>query len=85
MCSYCMVADHTWKYGSPWDGPVVPVTPANPPNFKWTMEQLKEYYELLKQIKALEDSIGVCPCPEDRGKPDYLKAIKDVIEANKNA
>jgi hypothetical protein len=44
----------------------------------WNLERLKEYLALLKEIKALEDSIG-CPCPEEREKPDYIKLFEDRI------
>lgn len=86
-----MVGDHTWKHNPPWGTPEVnpnwwkisPVTPPIiPPKLNWTLEQLQEYYSLLKAIKELEDQVG-CPCPEDRDKPDYLKIIAERIAYEK--
>jgi len=75
-----MVGDWMQK----WDPPTYPLDPQRFPTPSlpaptWPLEKLKEYEELLKRIKALEDSIG-CPCPIERGKPDYLAIIREAID-----
>lgn len=68
---------------SPWIIPTALPEPA--PGViptKWPIEKAKEYLELLKQIKALEDSIG-CPCPEERAKPDYIKMLQEMVDQEK--
>jgi hypothetical protein len=51
-----------------------PVTPG--PHPKWTLEQLKEYRDLLKEIKEMEDKIG-CPC--EPNKADYIGLLNNRI------
>lgn len=95
MCCYCMVGDSIYKWNPPlWPhpggtgpNPLHPNLPPNVPNPApgvtpqvWPIEKAKEYLELLKQIKALEDSIG-CPCPEEREKPNYIQMIQEGIDA----
>jgi hypothetical protein len=46
----------------------------------WDITKLKEYLELLKEVKALEDSIGGCPCPEERNKANHIKILEDRID-----
>jgi hypothetical protein len=86
MCVYCMVGDHQFRYNPPWPNkkpyptspyipaPLIPADQINP----WSVERLKEYLELLKQIKALEDQIG-CPC--EPNKADYIKLFELRIKA----
>jgi len=88
MCTYCMIADHAQKW---WpDGPFRPSPiwpqqqdPLPPPLVyprPWTREQLVEFEDLLKRVKALEDKVDPCPCP-DASKLDFLKAIKERLDA----
>lgn len=95
MCVYCFCGDWAWKYDPPYwpkPNPLVPepvwpkepdkpVTP--PPDWQpWKMDRLKEYLELLKQIKALEDQIG-CPC--EPNKADHIKILEErIAELEKN-
>jgi len=81
MCVYCFIGDHTWKYNppfpvSPFDYPTVPQPVVPGPITPWPLEQLKEYLEVLKEVKALEDKLG-CPCLPN--KADYIKMLKDKI------
>jgi hypothetical protein len=90
MCAYCMCGDWQFKYNPPWPQPSTPTplqpwhplipAPANPvqPVIPWSLEQLKEYRDLLLQIKELEDKLG-CPC--EPNKADYLELFKQRIEA----
>jgi hypothetical protein len=48
--------------------------PTNP----WPIDRLKEYEEMLRRIKELEDKLG-CPC--EPNKADYLDLLKKRIEA----
>jgi len=50
------------------------MTPINP----WPVEQLKEYLELLKQVKEMEDKIG-CPC--EPNKANYIELFEQRIAA----
>lgn len=82
MCAYCMIGDHTFKYDPPYDyhsqpfpSPLVPKPLASIK--PWTLERLKEYRDILLQVKELEDKLG-CPC--EPNKADYLKILKDRIE-----
>jgi BMFP domain-containing protein YqiC len=53
--------------------PIKEPLPYNP----WPIELLKEYEELLKRIKALEDQLG-CECHEVE-KPNYIKLVEERI------
>jgi len=77
MCVYCVMGDHAFRFNPPWQGPYpqyvpAPLVPVNP----WPLEQLKEYYDLLKQVRDLEEQIG-CPC--EPNKADYIKMFKEKI------
>lgn len=79
MCTYCMMADHTFKFYPPWPYtpvPFVPVPVPTAPATPWPLEQLREYYDLLKRIKAMEDQLGL-HCQQ--AKADYLKMFEERI------
>jgi hypothetical protein len=90
MCMYCMVGDHMWKHNPPWTQPQTPnpqqpwhpllPLPVNPalPHPPWDLDRLKEFRDILKEIKELEDKLG-CPC--EPNKADYLDLLKKRIEA----
>lgn len=80
MCAYCMVGDHAFRYNPPWPAdrdtfPQIPApeAPFSPP---WDLLQLKDFHDILKRVKALEDALG-CPC--EPNKADYLKLFADRI------
>jgi hypothetical protein len=84
MCTYCMIADHFFRYDPPWPPinpypihPLIPM-PINPPGLPWGVDRLKELQDLLRRVKDLEDKLG-CPC--EPNKADYLDLIKQRIEA----
>lgn len=85
MCTYCTMGDSWFRHDQPWPikrtdpfyqqipQPVVPVTqPA------WSLEKLKEYLNVLQQVKRLEDELG-CPC--EPNKADYIGMFKKRIDA----
>lgn len=86
MCLYCMTGDHFFRHDPPWPNrdpypynplipaPINPLTPINP----WPLERLREFEDLLKRIKALEDQLG-CPC--EPNKADYIELFRQRIEA----
>lgn len=83
MCVYCNCGDFPFRHDPPWQVPNThpsypfipqPLHPA--PINPWSLERLREYYELLKAIKAMEDKIG-CPC--EPNKADYLKLFEERI------
>lgn len=80
MCTYCMIGDWTFKHDPPWKPdpwpPQIPQPVVPMPAYDWSLEKLKEYYDLLKKVKELEDQLG-CPC--EPNKADYLKLIGDRI------
>lgn len=80
MCSYCMMGDHMFRYDPPFPTPnkLVPQPLPGITRQDWPVERLREYLDLLREVKAMEDSIG-CPCPEEREKPDYVKLFEDRI------
>ena len=89
MCVYCYCGDSFWKYDPPFypkPDPLLPnpaIWPQPQPYTPWSLEKLKEYLELLKQIKALEDQIG-CPC--EPSKADHIKILMDrIAELEKKA
>lgn len=90
MCVYCNMGDHTFRYDPPWKrdttSPYFPQLPQSvpqpvyplPPMWQpWPLERLKEYHDLLKAVKDMEDKLG-CPC--EPNKADYLKLIKERID-----
>jgi hypothetical protein len=42
----------------------------------WDLQKAKDYLEILKQIKALEDQIG-CPC--EPNKADHIQILEDLV------
>jgi hypothetical protein len=85
MCAYCMVGDEFFRHNPPWPNqpgypwhPHIPA-PANPaaPAPPWDLARLKEFEDVLKRVKALEDQLG-CPC--EPNKADYLGLLKERIE-----
>ena len=82
MCTYCMIGDHMFRYDPPWNppypSPLIP-QPLNPaPVNPWPLDRLKEFEDLLRRVKELEDQLG-CPC--EPNKADYLAILRDRIEA----
>lgn len=85
MCLYCMIGDHHFRFDPPWHNPNNPFIPIHPqvpaPQFipagPWSLERLKEFEDLLKRVKALEDQLG-CPC--EPNKADYLALFRERIE-----
>lgn len=84
MCVYCYCGDHFFRHGpprqpsptNPWH-PLIP-QPINPGPFQpWDLSRLKEFEELLRRVKELEDKLG-CPC--EPNKADYLGLLKQRIE-----
>jgi hypothetical protein len=88
MCTYCMVGDEFFRNNPPWPNqpgypwhPLIP-QPVNPaPQPPWDITRLKEFEDVLKRIKALEDQLG-CPC--EPNKADYLDLLKRRIEDLEN-
>lgn len=83
MCVYCMIGDHPFRHDPPWkvpaDHPAFPYIPqpvVPMPAKDWPVERLREYLDLLRQVKALEDQIG-CPC--EPNKADYIKLFEERI------
>ena len=84
MCVYCSIGDYPFRHDPPWklpqDHPAFPYVPApvNPmaPQTDWNLSKLREYYDLLRRVKELEDQLG-CPC--EPNKADYLKLFEDRI------
>lgn len=85
MCAYCNIGDNAFRYNPPWDPQTWPVNPSPliprpiypAPVNPWPVDQLKEYLDLLKQVKDLEDRLG-CPC--EPNKADYISLFKQRIE-----
>lgn len=81
MCVYCNTGDFVFRHDPPWkipqDFPYVPQPLIPQPAItEWGLTKLREYYELLRAIKELEEKMG-CPC--EPNKADYLKMFKDRI------
>lgn len=82
MCAYCMIGDSFSRWDPPfadWQtkSPLIPapipqITPISP----WPIEKLREYLNLLKEVKELEDKLG-CPC--EPNKADYIRLLEDRI------
>lgn len=88
MCTYCMMGDHHFRFDPPWPKkdndpaypwhPLIPA-PINPlPQTPWPLDRLKEFEDLLRRVKDLEDQLG-CPC--EPNKADYLTLLRQRIEA----
>ncbi len=82
MCMYCNMGDHTFRYDPPFEPdrqryPSIPY-PRTPLIQPWDLERLREYHDLLKAVKEMEDKIG-CPC--EPNKADYLTVLKERIDA----
>ena len=80
MCLYCVCGDWAFRHDPPWNPPYSPYIPqplVPLPIQPWPLEKLREYRDLLQQIKDLEDKIG-CPC--EPNKADYLELFKRQIE-----
>ena len=86
MCLYCYCAESAFKWDPPWKPlpqnpwhPNIPYPPVNPVvTPPWTVDRLRDFEELLKRVKALEDAMG-CECVEP-DKPDYIKLFEQRIE-----
>lgn len=82
MCAYCMIGDWQFRHNPPWDRglfqPLIPAPLPDVPVNPWSVDQLKEYLDLLERVKALEDQLG-CPC--EPNKADYIRLFKERIEA----
>lgn len=82
MCVYCNIGDSFFRHDppwklDPWPGSVpkpLPNVPVNP----WPIDKLKDYLDMLKQVKELEDKIG-CPCVPN--KADYIGMFEKRIKA----
>lgn len=84
MCVYCNCGDWQFRHDPPWhpqETPVWPPTvplPVSPaPIVPWDLSKLREYHDLLKAIKELEDQLG-CPC--EPNKADYLALLRARID-----
>jgi hypothetical protein len=82
MCVYCFCGDFTFRHDPPWRVPPnepyipQPVKPWQPDQQPWSVDKLKEFEDLLRRVKDLEDQVG-CPC--EPNKADYLGLLKDRI------
>jgi hypothetical protein len=47
---------------------------------EWTRQQYDDLTDILQRVKDMEDRLGGCPC-EDASKMDFLKTIKDRLDA----
>ena len=84
MCTYCMIGDWQFHRDPPWlpnDYPVwptsVPVSIIPAPYAPWDLQKLREFEDLLRRVKELEDRLG-CPC--EPNKADYLGLLRQRIE-----
>lgn len=85
MCVYCMIGDHAFEWNPPWRPSDTPAWPWYIPTPKipapeitpWPVDRLREFEELLRRVKELEDKLG-CPC--EPNKADYLALIRERIE-----
>ena len=83
MCTYCMVGDFWFHHYPPFTVPPThpaypyvpqPLTPVLAP---WDLAKLKEFEDLLRRVKDLEDKLG-CPC--EPNKADYLGLLRERID-----
>lgn len=85
-----MIGDHQFQWDPPWPiGPTYPQFPQHPliplpinpfqliPPAPWPLDRLKEFEDLLRRVKDLEDRLG-CPC--EPNKADYLGLLRERIE-----
>lgn len=56
--------------------PYLPQPLPNAPTVPWDLDKLREYHDLLKRVKELEERVG-CPC--EPNKADYLKLFEERI------
>lgn len=84
MCTYCMIGDWQFRHSPPWPPNDVPLWPAPVPRplpqlpiIPWPVEKLREFEDLLRRVKDLEDKLG-CPC--EPNKADYLDLLRQRIE-----
>lgn len=90
MCTYCMIGDHFFRYNPPWPPndpfnpwhPLIPRPLPQTPIDPWPLDRLKEFEDLLRRVKDLEDRLG-CPC--EPNKADYLAILRERIEALEKA
>ena len=89
MCAYCFTGDRFFRFDPPWrptDYPMWPNTvptpalPFGPGYSPWDLAKLKEYLEILKQIKALEEQVG---CLSEPNKADYIGLLQERIDVLK--
>lgn len=82
MCAYCMIGDHFFRHDPPWTpNPMpqfVPQPLPNVPSIPWSLDRLKEFEDMLRRVKELEDRLG-CPC--EPNKADYLGMLRERIYA----
>lgn len=83
MCCYCMVGDWAFRHNPPFtvdplQYPTIPQPIIPMPYQDWNIHKLREYLDLLKQIKAMEDQLG-CPC--EPNKADYIGLITARIDS----
>ncbi len=81
MCVYCMTGDFQFRHNPPWwVPPETPFVPRplipQPAITDWDLTKLREYLDLLKRIKAMEDQLG-CPC--EPNKADYIGMFEQRI------
>lgn len=81
MCTYCMIGDFHFRrdppWNPPWPSPLIPMPVVPLPVIPWDLDKLREFEDLLKRVKDLEDRLG-CPC--EPNKADYLGLLRDRIE-----
>lgn len=85
MCTYCMIGDWQFRRYPPFDPapypqipqPLNPLPQWTPPWQPWTIDQLKEFQDLLERVKRMEDALG-CPC--EPNKADYIGLLKERVE-----
>ena len=86
MCTYCMIGDWQFRHNPPWPPTHNPPWPPSIPQplqpapqiIPWPVDRLKEFEDLLRRVKELEDKPG-CPC--EPNKADYLALLRERIEA----
>jgi hypothetical protein len=84
MCVYCNISD--WGRRNVWDpwkdnGVVLP-----PNTLPYVSEEdpakefaiiLKDFLELVKEVKTLEEEVDPCPCPPDPKKTEWIEEAED--------